>query len=212
MWRKVNPKCFRLKNTVSWDSICYASNKNIADVVHEDIKIRKFLKSKLPDSWIARIVISRTWTKIMIDIETSKPWVIIWRQGSQVEDLKKQLDMKFNRIFELNIKEIKKPDLEAEVVAENLTSAIEKRIAYRRASKQAISRTMEAWALGVKIHVWWRLNGVEIARWEFLKEGNIPLHTIRSDISYATAEAHTTYWIIWVKVWIYRWQVFNKWK
>ena len=210
MWQKVNPKSFRLKIVTTWDSQWYASTKNMWDLFLEDVVIREFINKKLPDSWISKIGISRSSSKVFIDIYTSKPWVIIWRQWSQIDIIKKTLDRKFNRNFEINVKEIKKPDLESAIVASNVARAVEKRVAYRRAIKQAISRSVEAWAIWIKIYIWWRLNWAEIARSEFYKEWNIPLHTIRSDISYAIERANTVYWVLWIKVWIYRWEVFKK--
>lgn len=209
MWQKVNPKCFRLKVNTTWDSRWYVPLRKLADCTLEDLAIRGFFNKKLKDSWISKILISRTNSKIYVDIYTSKPGVIIWRQWAQIDDLKKLVDKKFNKNIEINIKEIKKPETEAPIVAENIARSIEKRIAYRRAAKQAIAKSMEAWALWVKIFVAWRLNWAEIARWEYYKEWTIPLQTLRSDISYATERANTTYWVIWIKVWIYRWQVFN---
>ena len=182
----------------------------MSQFVIEDKEIRDYLLTKLQDSWISKIWISRSSSKVAIDIHTSKPWIIIWRQWSQIDEIKKVLDKRFWKEFEINVREVKKPDLEAAIVANNVARAIEKRVAYRRAVKQAISRSIDAWALWVKIYVWWRLNWAEIARWEFYKEWNIPLHTIRSDISYFIDRANTTYWVIGVKVWIYRWEVFNK--
>lgn len=210
MWQKVNPFAFRLKTTTAWNSIYFSAVKSIWGLVIEDGEIRSFLSSKLSDAWIARYIISRNNNQIIVDIYTSKPWVVIWRQWSQIDELKKALDLMFSSNFELNVKEIKKPDLEAVIVAWVIARSIENRVAYRRAIKQAISKCMEAWAKWVKVSIWWRLNWAEIARSETYKEWSIPLHTIRTDISYSTERANTTYWVIWIKVWIYRWEVFSK--
>ncbi len=210
MWQKVNPKSFRLKTTTTWDSQWYASPKKMWDLFLEDKEIRDFINNKLPDSWISKIMIFRSSSKVNIEIYTSKPWVIIWRQWSQIDEIKKTLDRKYSRNFDINVKELKTPDLESAIVASNIARAVERRIAYRRAIKQAISRSVEAWAIWIKVYIWWRLNWAEIARGEFYKEWNIPLHTIRSDVSYAIERANTVYWVLWIKVWIYRWEVFNK--
>lgn len=210
MWQKVNPKSFRLKTITTWDSQWFAPSEKIWDLFLEDKLIRDFINKKWPDSWIAKIAVLRSWSKVFVEIYTSKPWIIIWRQWSQVDEIKKLLDKKFNRNFEINIKEVKKPDLESVIVASNIARAVEKRVAYRRAIKQAISKSIESWALWIKVYIWWRLNWAEIARSEFYKEWNIPLHTIRSDVSYAIERANTVYWVLWIKVWIYRWAVFNR--
>ena len=208
MGQKVNPNSIRLKITKQHESKWYAPIKSMWDLVIEDKRIRDFLTSKLNEAWIDRFEIARTSSNVVIDIFTSKPWVVIWRQWAQIDELKILLDKKFSKRFELNVREIKKPDLSAAISADIIARAIEKRVPYRRAIKQQIWRVMDAWAKWVKIFIWWRLNWVEMARSEFYKEWNIPLHTLRSDIDYAIERANTTYWVLWLKVWIYKWEVF----
>lgn len=208
MGQKVNPNSIRLKITKQHESKWYAPVKSMWDLVIEDKKIRDFLSSKLKEAWIDRFEIARTSSNVVVDIFTSKPWVVIWRQWAQIDELKIVLDNKFSKKFELNVREIKKPDLSAAVCADIIARAIEKRVPYRRAIKQQIWRTIDAWAKWVKVFIWWRLNWVEMARSEFYKEWNIPLHTLRSDIDYAIERANTTYWVLWIKVWIYKWEVF----
>ena len=210
MGQKVNPNWLRLKINKEHQSKWFFSVRSMWDLVIEDEKIRRFLSSRLKEAWIDRFEILRTSSKVIIDIYTSKPWVVIWRQWAQIDELKVILDKKFWRDFELNVREIKKPDLSAKVSADIIARAIEKRVPYRRAIKQQIWRIIDSWAKWVKVRISWRLNWVEMARAEFYKEWNIPLHTLRSDIDYALEEAQTTYWVLWIKVWIYKWEVFKK--
>lgn len=210
MGQKVNPTSFRLKINKTWSSTWFASTWKMWDLVIEDKQIRDFLTKKLPESWILKFQISRSSTKVVVDINTAKPWVVIWRQWAQIDELKIALDNKFRKDFELNVKEIKRPDIESEIIAENIARSIENRIPYKRVIKQAIWRAVESWVKWVKIYIWWRLNWAEMARWEYYKEGNIPLHTLNSDISYSRNTANTTYWALWIKVWTYKWDVFKK--
>jgi len=210
MGQKVNPNWLRLKINKEHQSKWFFPVRSMWDLVIEDEKIRRFLSSRLKEAWIDRFEILRTSSKVIIDIYTSKPWVVIWRQWAQIDELKVILDKKFWRDFELNVREIKKPDLSAKVSADIIARAIEKRVPYRRAIKQQIWRIIDSWAKWVKVRISWRLNWVEMARAEFYKEWNIPLHTLRSDIDYALEEAQTTYWVLWIKVWIYKWEVFKK--
>jgi len=210
MGQKVNPNGLRLKITKTWDSKWFAPISKMWDLVIEDKRIRDYLKSKLVESWVSKIEIARTSSRVILDIHTSKPWVVIWRQWAQIDELKTNLDRLFKKDFELNVREIKKPNLESAIIAEWVARAIEKRVPYRRAIKQAIARATEDWAQWVKIYIWWRLNWAEIARWEFYKEWNIPLHTLRTDISYSRERANTTYWVLGIKVWVYRWEVFDR--
>jgi small subunit ribosomal protein S3 len=164
---------------------------------------------KLPDCGIAHLELQRNAKDITLNIHSAKPGVIIGRQGAGVEGLKDDLEKKFGHKFTLNVKEVKKPELVAALVAENVASQIERRVSYRRAAKMAVKKGMEAGAKGIKIRIGGRLNGVEIARNEFYSEGQIPLHTFRADIDYATHKAHTTYGVIGVKVWVNKGLVFN---
>lgn len=209
MGQKVHPKGIRIGVNRTWDSKWYANKRNFAKFFLQDAEIRKAINDKIKDSGIARIEIERSIKNVIINVYTSKPGVIIGRQGAAIDQLKAELEKKFNERFEINIKEIKKPELEAELVADTIARQIEKRVAYRRAAKMAIQKSREKGALGVKVFVGGRLNGVEIARSEMFTEGKIPTQTLRADISYAMDRASTTYGIIGVKVWIYRGEIFN---
>jgi small subunit ribosomal protein S3 len=210
MGSKVDPVGMRTGIIRSWDSSWYANKKNYAKVLKEDIEIRKFAESKLKDSGVATLELQRNAKDITINIHSSKPGVIIGRQGAGVEGLKDELEKAFGHKFTLNVIEVKKPELNAKIVAESIAMQIERRVSYRRAAKMAVKKAIEAGAKGIKIRMSGRLNGVEIARSEFYSEGQIPLHTFRADIDYATCPANTTYGVIGVKVWINRGLVFNR--
>jgi len=210
MGSKVNPIGIRTGITHAWDSSWYANRRTFGKSLMEDLKIRKFVKGKLNDCGISKIELQRNAKDIGLSIYSAKPGVIIGRQGASVEDLKADLEKEFGHKFTINIKEIKKPELDAWLTAENIAMQIERRVSYRRAAKMSLKKAIEAGAKGIKIRVGGRLNGVEISRSEFYAEGQIPLHTFRADIDYALAEAKTTYGIIGVKVWINKGMVFNK--
>ena len=211
MGQKVNPKVIRIGITQDWDSKWYAGKHEYKKLFHQDIKLEKAIRTHLKDAeGISRIEIMRTQGKVVINIHTSKPGLIIGRGGESIEKLKDMLSSKFNQTFAINIKEIKKPMLDAQIVAESIAKQVEKRISYRRAAKMSIEKSLEAGAIGIKIYLGGRLNGVEIARSEFFSKGKIPLHTFRADIDYASLPAHTTYGQIGVKVWIYKGEVFKK--
>lgn len=210
MGSKVNPIGLRTGIIRTWDSSWYAGKRTFGKMLAEDLKIRAFVRSKLNDSGVSRIELLRNAKDISLSIHSAKPGVIIGRQGASVEDLKAALEKEFGHKFTLNIKEIKKPELDAWLTAENIAMQIERRVSYRRAAKMSVKKALEAGAKGIKIRVGGRLNGVEISRSEFYAEGQIPLHTFRADIDYALAEAKTTYGIIGVKVWINRGMVFSK--
>ncbi len=176
---------------------------------HADLELRKFLRKKLKTAGVVKIEIERSAKKVVANISAAKPGLIIGRQGVAIEDLRVLLLRKFNQNIEVNIHEVSDPDLCASLIAEIVVQQIEKRVAYRRAVKMGIKKSMEAGAKGVKIHISGRLNGVEISRSEMYKEGNIPLHTLRADIDYVHMPAHTTYGVIGVKVWIYRGLIFK---
>jgi small subunit ribosomal protein S3 len=205
MGQKVHPKSIRLNITTKWPSSWYVRKGEYAKTLHRDISLRKEIQTMLPDAGIADIEIQRSNKKVIINIHSSKPGIIIGKKGASIEDLKNKLKKKFKEQTEINIVEIKKPDLNAQVVAENIANQI-----YRRAAKQSIQKIMDAGAIGAKITVGGRLNGVEISRSEFFKDGNIPLHTFRADIDYATAGAPTTYGMIGIKVWIYKGNVYKR--
>lgn len=173
----------------------------------EDIKIREFIKDKLFLSGISKVEIERASNRARISIHTAKPGMVIGRQGSNIELLKNDLKKMTDSVIDINIVEVKTPDMDATLVAENIASQLERRIAFRRAMKQCVGRTMRMGAKGIKVQVSGRLGGAEIARSESYREGSIPLHTLRADIDYGTAEAHTTYGRIGVKVWIYKGEV-----
>ncbi|BBB91365.1 MAG TPA: 30S ribosomal protein S3 [Methylomusa anaerophila] len=206
MGQKVNPHGLRLGIIKTWDAKWYA-DKDYAKFLHEDIKIRELLKKKLYTSNVSQIIIERAANRIKVVIHTSKPGMVIGRQGSGIEQIKQWLRDLTGKNVDINIAEIKQPELDATLVAENIAVQLEKRIAFRRAMKQSVSRTMRMGAKGIKVMVGGRLGGAEIARTEGYREGSIPLHTLRADIDYGTAEAHTTYGRIGVKVWIYKGEV-----
>jgi len=210
MGQKVNPKGLRIGINKTWDSMWYADKKNYKKFLHEDFAIRKFLKKLLKDASVSKIEILRSAKQVTLNIHTGKPGLIIGRQGEGIERVKEKLQKEFGQNFIINIKEVKKPELDATLIADSIARQVERRIPYRRAAKGALQKAMEMGAKGVKIFVAGRLNGVEIARSEFFKDGNIPLHTLRSDIDYAKSTSRTTYGAIGIKVWVYKGQVFNK--
>lgn len=208
MGQKVNPHGLRVGIIKDWDSRWY-EEKKFSDYLVEDYNLRKYLKKKLYAAGISKIEIERITTKINITIFTAKPGVVIGKGGAEIEKLKKELAKFTKSEINLSIKEIKRPDREAQLVAENVALNLENRMAFRRAMKQAMSRTMKAGALGIKASVGGRLAGADIARTEFYSEGTIPLQTLRADIDYGFAEANTTYGKLGVKVWIYKGEVLS---
>lgn len=206
MGQKVNPKGFRVGVIRDWDSRWYA-RKEYSDYLLEDYKIRKYLKKRLYDSGISRIEIERAAGRVKVNIFTAKPGIVIGRGGAEVESLKKALEKMTGKKVNIYINEVKKPELDAQLVAESVASALERRIAFRRAMKQAVGRTMRMGAGGIKLMCSGRLGGAEIARTEWISDGKVPLHTLRADIDYATAEADTTYGKIGIKCWIYKGEV-----
>jgi small subunit ribosomal protein S3 len=210
MGQKVNPTSLRIGIIKTWDSRWFAARKNYAKRFHADLALRKFINNKLQSAGVIRIEIERSAKKVIVNIHAAKPGLIIGRQGVAIEDLRDELNKKFNENFEVNIIEVQNPDLSAQLIGELVAVQVEKRIAYRRAVKMALQKAIEAGAIGVKILIAGRLNGVEIARREYFKEGNIPLHTLRADIDYAQVNANTTYGVIGIKVWVYKGLVFKK--
>ncbi len=210
MGSKVNPIGLRIAIIRTWDSSWYAPRKSFGKMLKEDMAIRDFVRLKLPESGVSAIEFHRNAKDITLNIHSAKPGVIIGRQGASVEGLKGDLEKKFGHKFTMNIKEIKKPELDAFLVAENIAMQIERRVSHRRAAKMAIKKAMELGAKGIKIRMGGRLNGVEIARSEFHGEGQIPLHTFRADIDYAVVAAKTPSGAIGVKVWINRGMIFNR--
>ena len=206
MGQKVHPKGLRIGIIKDWDAKWY-SQKDFKKLLHEDFKIRKFVKEKLYASGISRVEIERAANRVKINIFTAKHGIVIGRGGAEVENLKKQLETMTGKKVNINISEVKKPELDAQLVAESVAASLEKRIAFRRAMKQSVSRSMRMGAEGIKIMCSGRLAGAEIARTEWYSEGKVPLHTLRADIDYGFAEANTTYGKIGVKVWIYKGEI-----
>lgn len=206
MGQKVNPIGLRIGIIRDWESKWYA-DKNYADLLQEDIKIRKFLKGRLKDSAVSHIEIERAVNRVNVTIHTAKPGMVIGKGGTEVENLRLLVSKISDKKVHINIAEIKTPELNAQLVAENIAQQLERRISFRRAMKQAIQRTMRSGAKGIKTLVGGRLGGAEIARKEGYSEGTVPLHTLRANIDYGTAEAATTYGLLGVKVWIYHGEV-----
>ncbi len=207
MGQKVSPHGLRVGIIKDWSSTWYANKKDFANNLVEDHKIREYLKNLLKPAGINKLDISRKGNKILVDIYTAKPGMIIGKGGAQIEELRKKINKLIGKEVSLNIVEIKDVDLAAQLVAENIALQLEKRISFRKAMKQAMQKTMKAGAKGIKTAVSGRLGGAEIARTEHYSEGTIPLQTLRADIDYGFAEAKTTYGIIGVKVWIYKGEV-----
>jgi len=205
--QKVNPHGLRVGIIKDWDARWFAPKKEFANTLIEDYELRKYVKEKLFNAGISKIEIERAANRVKINIFTAKPGIVIGRGGAGVDALKAEIEKVFKKSVIINIVEVKNPDIDAQLVAENIASQVEKRISYRRAMKQAMARAMKAGALGIKTMVSGRLNGAEIARSERYHEGTIPLQTLRADIDYGFAEAHTTYGRIGVKVWIYKGEV-----
>jgi len=204
--QKVHPIGMRVGIIRDWDAKWYAE-KEYAEFLHEDLKIRKFIASKLADAAVSTVEIERAANRVNISIHTAKPGMVIGKGGSEVENLRKELNSLTGKRVHINIVEIKKPDLDAKLVGEGIARQLENRVAFRRAQKQAIQRTMRSGAKGIKTQVSGRLNGADIARSEGYSEGTVPLHTLRAAIDYAWEEADTTYGKLGVKVWIYRGEV-----
>ncbi len=213
MGQKVNPVGIRLGITREWASKWYASTKNFPSHVYTDFHVREFLKKKLADASVSRINIERAARKVNITIHTARPGIVIGKKGEDIEKLRgqvaKMMEMPVSDV-RINISEIRKPELDAQLVAEGIAQQLERRVMFRRAMKRAVTNTMRIGALGIKVRVSGRLNGAEIARTEWYREGRIPLHTFRADIDYGFAEAKTTYGVIGVKVWIFKGEVFSQ--
>ncbi len=209
MGQKTHPKIFRIGVIESWDSKWYASHDYVK-LLHEDFKIKKFLKSRLYHAGISKIEIERAANKAKINIHTARPGIVIGKKGAEIEKIKQDIARLTDRETYLNIHEVRRPDLDAQLVAENVALQLERRVAFRRAMKESVSRAMRMGAQGVKIQCAGRLGGSEIARTEWYREGRVPLHTLRADISYGFAESRTTYGVIGVKAWIFRGEVLTE--
>ncbi|QQK74340.1 30S ribosomal protein S3 [Salicibibacter cibarius] len=206
MGQKVNPIGFRIGVIRDWESKWYAE-KEYATLLHEDVKIREYIEERLKDASISMIEIERAANRVNINIHTAKPGMVIGKGGSEVEALRKNLNALTGKRVHINISEIKQADLDAKLVAENIARQLENRVSFRRAMKQSIQRTMRAGAKGIRTEVNGRLGGADMARSESYSEGTVPLHTLRADIDFGTAEADTTYGKIGVKIWVYRGEV-----
>ncbi len=209
MGQKVNPVGLRLGIVKGWDSAWFDS-KSYADKIVEDNKIRKYIKARIPKGGISRVIIERTLKRITLTIHTARPGVVIGKGGSEVDKIKEELKNLTGKDLQINIFEIKRPELDAKLVGESIAQQLQARISFRRAMKQAIASSMRVGAQGIKVKCSGRLGGAEMARSEQYKEGRIPLHTLRADIDYAISEANTIYGKIGIKVWIFKGEVFGK--
>jgi len=209
MGQKVNPISFRLGVNRGWDSVWFAKKKDFGSLLIEDFKIREYIKKNILNSGVSQVTIERTAKKCIVSIHTSRPGFVIGKKGSDVDKIKKNLSKISSSEISLNIKEIKKPELNAFLVADNISQQLVKRISYRKTMKRGIQSALRLGAKGIRICLSGRLGGNEIARTEWLREGSVPLHTLRSNIDYAESQALTTYGIIGVKVWIYKGEVLS---
>jgi len=207
MGHKVNPIGMRLQVNRTWDSRWYADTKDYGDLLLEDIKIREFIEEECKQAGVSKIIIERPHRKCRVTIHTARPGVIIGRKGSEIEVLRKKLAAMTDSELHLNIVEVRKPELDAALVAESIAQQLERRVSFRRAMKRAVQNAMRMGALGIRVNVAGRLGGAEIARTEWYREGRVPLHTLRADIDYALKEAATPYGIIGIKVWIFKGEI-----
>jgi small subunit ribosomal protein S3 len=204
MGQKIHPTGFRLPVTRAWASRWFATNRNFSQMLAEDLQVRDYLKAKLKNAAVARILIERPAKNARITIYSARPGVVIGKKGEDIENLKAELTKRLGVPVAVNIEEIRKPEVDAQLIADSITQQLEKRIMFRRAMKRAMQNAMRLGAQGIKIMSSGRLNGIEIARCEWYREGRVPLHTLKADIDYGFSEAKTTYGVIGVKVWVYR--------
>ena len=209
MGQKVHPTGFRLGIIKDWNSIWYANSADYPVMLNTDIKVRAYLKEKLSHASVSQIQIDRPAKNAKITIHTARPGIVIGKKGEDIDKLRKAVSEMMGIPVTVGVEEIRKPELDATLVAESVASQLERRIMFRRAMKRAVTNTMRLGAEGIRINVGGRLNGAEIARTEWYREGRVPLHTLRADIDYGTAEANTTYGIIGVKVWIFKGEIFD---
>ena len=209
MGQKVHPTGIRLGIVKDWTSRWYANSQNYPVLLLQDLKVREYIKQKLSHASVSRVQINRPANNANITVHTARPGIVIGKKGEDIDVLRKDISAMMGVPVQLNVEEIRKPELDAYLVAESIAQQLEKRIMYRRAMKRAVTNTMRLGAEGIKITVAGRLNGAEIARTEWYREGRVPLHTLRADIDYGTAEAKTTYGIIGIKVWIFKGEVFD---
>jgi small subunit ribosomal protein S3 len=210
MGQKVHPTGIRLGIVKDWTSRWYANSQDYPVFLLQDLKVRDYIREKLAHASVSRIQINRPPSSAHITIHTARPGIVIGKKGEDIDKLRKDISEIMGVPVQLNVEEIRKPELDAKLVAESIAQQLEKRIMYRRAMKRAVSNSMRLGAEGIKINVGGRLNGAEIARGEWYREGRVPLHTLRADIDYGTAEAKTTYGIIGIKVWIFKGEVFDR--
>jgi small subunit ribosomal protein S3 len=204
MGQKIHPIGFRLPVTRNWSSRWYASNQNFAGMLAEDLKVREYLKARLKSAAVSRILIERPAKNARITIYSARPGVVIGKKGEDIENLKAELTRRLGVPVAVNIEEVRKPEIDAQLIADSITQQLEKRIMFRRAMKRAMQNAMRLGAQGIKLMSSGRLNGIEIARCEWYREGRVPLHTLKADIDYGFSEAKTTYGVIGVKCWVYR--------
>jgi small subunit ribosomal protein S3 len=204
MGQKIHPIGFRLPVTRNWSSRWYASNQNFATMLAEDLKVREYLKARLKSAAVSRILIERPAKNARITIYSARPGVVIGKKGEDIENLKAELTRRLGVPVAVNIEEVRKPEIDAQLIADSITQQLEKRIMFRRAMKRAMQNAMRLGAQGIKLMSSGRLNGIEIARCEWYREGRVPLHTLKADIDYGFSEAKTTYGVIGVKCWVYR--------
>jgi len=209
MGQKTHPKIFRIGVIETWDSIWYA-DRDYSQLLHEDLKIKKFIKGRLFHAGISKIEIERATNKAKINIHTARPGIVIGKKGAEIEKLKEELSRLTSREIYINIHEVRRPDLDGQLVAENVALQLQRRVAFRRAMKESVSRALRMGAQGIRVQCSGRLGGAEIARTNWYREGRVPLHTLRADVSYGLAEAQTTYGVIGVKVWIFRGEVLTE--
>ncbi|MDY6955365.1 MAG: 30S ribosomal protein S3 [Pseudomonadota bacterium] len=209
MGQKVNPIGIRLGIVRDWASTWYAEKGDFAEFLNQDLRIRDFLRSRLANASVSQIRIARPARSVQVTVYTARPGIVIGKRGEDIERLRTELGQMVGVPSSISVEEIRKPELDAQLVAESVAQQLEKRIMFRRAMKRAVGNAMRLGAQGIKIQVSGRLNGAEIARTEWYREGRVPLHTLRADIDYALAEAHTTYGVIGIKVWIFKGEVFH---
>ena len=210
MGQKINPIGFRLALNRNWSSRWYATNKSFPSMLLEDIKVRDHLKQKLAHAAVSRIVIERPAKNARITVHSARPGVVIGKKGEDIESLKVELQRMLGVPVHVNIEEVRKPEVDAQLIADSIAQQLQKRIMFRRAMKRAITNAMRLGAQGIKIASSGRLNGIEIARYEWYREGRVPLHTLRADIEYGVSEAKTTYGVIGIKVWVFKGEVMQK--
>ena len=207
MGQKVNPVAMRLQVNRTWDSRWYADRREFGDLLQEDLRIRRFIKEACAQAGVSKVIIERPHKKCRVTVHTARPGIVIGRKGAEIEALRAKLSRLTNSETHLNIIEVRKPEIDAQLVAESVAQQLERRVSFRRAMKRAVQNAMRMGALGIRVNVAGRLGGVEIARTEWYREGRVPLHTLRADIDYAVAVASTPYGVIGIKVWIFKGEI-----